>query len=149
MEFSERAEEADEALRISLFLEDYGREFAGRSEVDPGCRSEGMAFFSSSGCCNDEAASVFLMALRRDEARENNVEELKGGARPRPAHALPPPTCHPLFDSATTTVFLMESKVGMEYGVGLRNEMEYCTETPSLEAFSLLLFSFRCPAFGR
>ena len=75
MESSERAGEADEALRILLFLADYGREFAGRSEVDPGCRSEGMAFFSSSGCCNDEAASVFLMALRRDEARENNVEE--------------------------------------------------------------------------
>ena len=105
MKFSERAEEADEALRTLLFLEDYGREFAGRSEFDPGCRSEGMAFFSSSGCCSDEAASVFLMALRRDEARENNVEELKGGARPRPAHAPPAPTCHPLDSCATTTTF--------------------------------------------
>ena len=105
MKFSERAEEADEALRILLFLEDYGREFAGRSEVDPGCRSEGMAFFSSSGCCNDEAASVFSMALRRDEARENNVEEWKGGARLKPAHAPPAPTCHPLGSCATTTTF--------------------------------------------
>ena len=75
MKISERAEEADEALQTLLFLADYGREFADRSEVDPGCRSEGMAFFSSSGCCNDEAASVFSMVLRRDEARENNVEE--------------------------------------------------------------------------
>ena len=105
MESSERAGEADEALQISPLLEYYGREFAGRSEVDPGCRSEGMAFFSSSGCCNNEAASVFLMALRRDEARENNVEELKGGARPRPAHAPPAPTCHPLDSCATTTTF--------------------------------------------
>ena len=105
MKFSERAEEADEALRTLLFLEDYGREFAGLSEVDPGCRSEGMAFFSLSGCCNDEAASVFLMALRRDEARENNVEEWRGGARQEPAHAPPAPTCHPLGNGATTTTF--------------------------------------------
>ena len=75
MKFSEPEVEAVEALQILPLSKHYGREFAGRSEVDPGCRSEGMAFFSSSGCCNDEAASVFLMALRRDEARENNVEE--------------------------------------------------------------------------
>ena len=107
-----------------------------------------MAFFSSLELSSGEEASIFLMALRRDVAREGDVEEWKDGAKPRPAHALPSPTCHPLFGSATTTVFSKESKVGMEYGVGLRNEMEYCTETPSLEAFSLSLFSFRCPAFG-
>ena len=108
MDFSERAGEAVEALRISPLSEHYGREFAGRSEVDPGCRSEGMAFFSSSGWRNDEAASVFSMALRCDEARENNVEEWRGGARQEPAHAPPAPTCHPLGDGATTTTFSRE-----------------------------------------
>ena len=94
-----------------------------------------MASFSSSALSSDEAVYVFLMALKRIEAGENDVEEWRGGARQEPAHAPPSPTCHPLGSSATTTIFSRElkaamaffspeSKVGMAYVVGLMTAME-------------------------
>ena len=160
MESSERAGEADEALQILPLLEHYGREFAGRSDVNPGCRSEGMAFFSSSGWRNDEAASVFSMALRRDEARENNVEEWRGGARQEPAHAPPSPTCRPLVGSATSTVFSKELKaetaffskestVLMEFDVGLMTLKADNTGTPPREPSFPLPFCSHPPASCR
>ena len=74
-----------------------------------------MASFSSSALSSDEAVYVFLMALKRIEAGENDVEEWRGGARQEPAHAPPSPTCHPLGDSATTTIFSQELKAAMAF----------------------------------
>ena len=54
---------------------DHGRESAGRGAEDPGRGSEGMAFVFSMALSSDVAVSVFLMALKRDEAREDDVEE--------------------------------------------------------------------------
>ena len=74
-----------------------------------------MASFSSSALSNDEAVYVFLMALKRIEAGENDVEEWRGGARQEPAHAPPSPTCHPHSDGATTTTFSRELKAAMAF----------------------------------
>ena len=41
--------------------------------VDPGRRSEVMAFVFSSALNNDEEASVFWKVLSSDEAREDDV----------------------------------------------------------------------------
>ena len=73
-----------------------------------------MEFFSSSGCSDDEVEFFFLMALKNDEAGENDVEEWRCGAKREPAHAPPTPTCHPL-GSATTTIFSRESKAAMAF----------------------------------
>ena len=119
-----------------------------------------MAFFSSSGWRNDEAASVFSMALRRDEARENNVEEWRGGARREPAHAPPAPTCRPLDDGATTMTFSteltavlasfsLEWKAGMAFGVGLQILKVDSTETPPPAPSFPLLCDFLPPASCR
>ena len=94
-----------------------------------------MALFFSSACGNDEEESFFLMELKGNKAGENDVEEWRGGARQEPAHAPPSPTCHPLGNSATTTIFSRELKaamaffspelkVGMAYVVGLMTAME-------------------------
>ena len=94
-----------------------------------------MAFFFSSASNNDEVECVFLTELKCSAAREDDVEEWRGGARQEPAHAPPSPTCHPLGNSATTTIFSRElkaamaffspeSKVGMAYVVGLMTAME-------------------------
>ena len=118
-----------------------------------------MALFFSSACSDDEEASFFLMVLKGSKAGENDVEEWKGGARQEPAHAPPSPTCHPL-DSATTTIFSRElkaamaffspeSKVGMEFGAGLKTLKAYRRETPHRGASSLSLFYFLPPAFCR
>ena len=118
-----------------------------------------MEFFSSSGCSVGEAEFFFLMALKNDEARENDVEEWRCGAKREPAHAPPTPTCHPL-GSATTTIFSRESKaamaffspeskVGMAYVVGLMTAMEGIWETLPPKAFSLSLFYFLPPVFYR
>ena len=118
-----------------------------------------MEFFSSSGCSVGEAEFFFLMALKNDEAGENDVEEWRGGARQEPAHAPPSPTCHPL-DSATTTIFSRELKaamaffspelkVGMEFGVGLMTLKGDSRETPRREPSSLSLFYSLPPVFYR
>ena len=118
-----------------------------------------MAFFSSSACSDGEEEFFFLMVLKNGEAGENDVEEWRGGARQEPAHAPPSPTCHPL-GSATTTIFSRESKaamaffspeskVGMEFGAGLKTLKAYRRETPRRGASSLSLFYFHPPAFYR
>ena len=100
-----------------------------------------MEFFSSSGCSVGEAEFFFLMALKNDEAGENDVEEWRCGAKREPAHAPPTPTCHPL-GSATTTIFSRESKVWMEFVDGLKTLMEGSRGTPPLRPFVLSLFYF-------
>ena len=112
-----------------------------------------MEFFSSSACSDGEEGFFFLMALKNDEAGENDVEEWRGGARQEPAHAPPSPTCHPLDNSATTTIFSRESKaamaffspelkVWMECVVGLKILTEGSRGTPPLRPFVLSLFYF-------
>ena len=118
-----------------------------------------MASFSSSALNNDEAVYVFLMALKRNEAGENDVEEWRGGARQEPAHAPPSPTCHPL-GSATTTIFSRESKAAMAFFspelkvlmeciVGLKILTGDTWGTPPLKPFFLSLFYFPPPVSYR
>ena len=107
-----------------------------------------MEFFSSSACSDGEEGFFFLMALKNDEAGENDVEEWRGGARQEPAHAPPTPTCHPL-GSATTTIFSRESKVWMECVVGLKILTEGSRGPPPLKPFFLSLFYFLPPVFYR
>ena len=85
--------------------------------------------------------SVFSTELNDSVAREDDVEEWRGGAKQEPAHAPPSPTCRPLVGSATSTVFSKELKaemaffskestVLMEYDVGLVSLKADSTETP-------------------
>ena len=119
-----------------------------------------MASFSSSALSSDEAVYVFLMALKRIEAGENDVEEWRGGARQEPAHAPPSPTCRPLVGSATSTVFSKESKaetaffskestVLMEYDAGLMILKVGSAEPPPRAPSFPLLFCFLPPASCR
>ena len=67
-----------------------------------------MVFFFLSASRNDEVEFVFLTESKDNVAREDDVEEWRGGARQEPAHAPPAPTCHPLDDGATTKTFSRE-----------------------------------------
>ena len=119
-----------------------------------------MEFFFSSASNNDEVACVFLTESKEIVAREDDVEEWRGGARQEPAHAPPSPTCRPLVGSATSTVFSKELKaemaffskestVLMECDVGLMILKVGSAETPPrVPSFPLPFYSLP-PAFCR
>ena len=119
-----------------------------------------MAFFFSSASNSDEMECVFSTELKDSVAREDDVEEWRGGARQEPAHAPPAPTCHPLDDSATTMAFSTELsavlaffslgwKAGMAFGVGLQTLKADSTETPPPAPSSPLLYDSLPPVSCR
>ena len=119
-----------------------------------------MEFFFSSASNNDEVAFVFLTESKEIVAREDDVEEWRGGARQEPAHAPPSPTCRPLVGSATSTVFSKELKaemaffskestVLMEYDAGLTIlKVDSAGTPPRAPSFPLPFYSLP-PAFCR
>ena len=119
-----------------------------------------MEFFFSSASNNDEVEFVFLTELKDIVAREDDVEEWRGGARQEPAHAPPSPTCRPLVGSATSTVFSKELKaemaffskestVLMEYDAGLMIlKVDSAGTPPRAPSFPLPFYSLP-PAFCR
>ena len=119
-----------------------------------------MEFFFSSASNNDEVEFVFLTESKDIVAREDDVEEWRGGARQEPAHAPPSPTCRPLVGSATSTVFSKELKaemaffskestVLMEYDVGLMILKADSMEPPPLAPSFPLLYDSLPPVSCR
>ena len=119
-----------------------------------------MVFVFSLASSSDEMECVFSTELKDSVAREDDVEEWRGGARQEPAHAPPSPTCRPLVGSATSTVFSKELKaemaffskestVLMEYDAGLMILKVDSAGTPPREPSFPLPFCSPSPASCR